>query len=105
MQNIHLINSFTKPLNEFLDQPEHLPSITSLYGPDCKLLFPDIKGEPISIFYSQFLERYLIFFEDEIFVDNETEPFFSFPFLINFACLSQSGDIAILVSGSFPNDV
>ena len=76
MQNIHLINSYKRSLNEFLHQPNHLPSITSLYGPDCKLLFPDIQNEPISIFFSEYLNHYLIFYEDDIFVDDESVPYF-----------------------------
>lgn len=107
MQNIHLINSFSLPISNFLSQPKNLPSISSLHGSDCQLLFPDLT-DAISLYFSDYLGHYMIFLEDEILVNDESGSFvsyFTFPFLINFACLSKGGDIALIVSGSFPNDV
>lgn len=107
MQNIHLINSYSLPISNFLHQPKNLPSISSLQGDDCQLLFPDLPGKPISAYYSESLDHYLIFLEDEILIDDESGQYASFfkpPKPINFACLSKSGSIALVVCGLFPND-
>ena len=100
MQNIHLINSYNIPVREFSNPSSNLPPLTSLTGLNAKLLFPNIPESTVSVCFSDFLNHYIVFTEDEVFVEGETEAYFTFPFLINYAVLSKSGDFALVQTSS-----
>ncbi|OHT03628.1 hypothetical protein TRFO_28953 [Tritrichomonas foetus] len=100
MQNLHLINTSSYPIKDFIHPSQNLPLITALYNEHIKLLFPELGSDPISVCFSDFLNHYVIFMVDEVLIEGESEPFFTLPFLINYATLSKSGDFAILASNS-----
>lgn len=105
MQNLHLINSYQCPINEYKHQSNDLPLIHALYGKNCRLLFPDLQNDPISVFFSDLINDFLIFYEDEIYIAGKEEPYFTFDFLINFACVSKSGDYALIATSTTPSEV